>query len=165
MSSLIILPIATVQSSSNQTLDSHTTAVVTFFVKKPEPILFPDRSQEHAQAVEADRLKEVARLEALRQAEIQIQAQAERSPVVAYGGVGLPPGTEQLKMCEAGGDYTKNTGNGYYGTYQYDKTTWNNFGGYATANLAPPAVQDAKFLETYSRRGKSPWPSCGRFLP
>jgi uncharacterized protein YabE (DUF348 family) len=66
----------------------------------------------------------------------------------------------RLRSCE--GSYTSNTGNGYYGAYQYDLKTWGNYQGYANASLAPPAVQDQKVWETYQRRGWSPWPSCSR---
>jgi hypothetical protein len=66
----------------------------------------------------------------------------------------------RLRSCE--GSYTSNTGNGYYGAYQYDIQTWGGYMGYANAALAPPAVQDQKVWETYQRRGWSPWPSCSR---
>ncbi|HEX7260143.1 MAG TPA: transglycosylase family protein [Candidatus Saccharimonadia bacterium] len=65
----------------------------------------------------------------------------------------------RIRMRESGGNYATNTGNGYYGAYQYDVGTWNNYGGYRYASDAPPAVQDAKAAETYARRGCSPWPS------
>jgi hypothetical protein len=64
----------------------------------------------------------------------------------------------RLRSCE--GSYTTNTGNGYYGAYQYDISTWANYGGYANASLAPPGVQDEKAWLTYQRRGWQPWPSC-----
>lgn len=64
----------------------------------------------------------------------------------------------RLRSCE--GSYTSNTGNGYYGAYQYDAQTWGGYKGYAVASDAPPAVQDEKAWETYQRRGWQPWPSC-----
>jgi hypothetical protein len=70
----------------------------------------------------------------------------------------------QLRYCEAGGDYAKNTGNGYYGAYQYNLSTWGNYAGYARPDLAPPEVQDAKARETQARRGWYPWPACARKL-
>lgn len=70
----------------------------------------------------------------------------------------------QLRFCEAGGVYTKNTGNGFYGAYQYDLSTWNHYQGYARPDLAPAAVQDAKAHDTQARRGWSPWPTCSRKL-
>ena len=69
-----------------------------------------------------------------------------------------------LRQCEAGGSYTRNSGNGYYGAYQFDLRTWGGYGGYARADLAPASVQDAKFLDTFARRGWSPWPTCSHKL-
>lgn len=66
----------------------------------------------------------------------------------------------RLRSCESGGAYDRNSGNGYYGAYQYDVSTWANWGGFARADLAPPSVQDEKVWETYKRRGWQPWPSC-----
>ncbi len=64
----------------------------------------------------------------------------------------------RLRSCE--GSYTSNTGNGYYGAYQYDLGTWANYAGFANASLAPPAIQDEKAWITYQARGWQPWPSC-----
>ncbi len=64
----------------------------------------------------------------------------------------------RLRSCE--GAYTSNTGNGYYGAYQYDIGTWGGYKGYPHAAAAPPAVQDQKAWETYKARGWQPWPSC-----
>lgn len=68
----------------------------------------------------------------------------------------------RLRSCE--GSYTSNTGNGYYGAYQFDIQTWGGYGGYPNASVAPPAVQDEKAWLTYQRRGWSPWPSCSRSM-
>lgn len=47
-----------------------------------------------------------------------------------------------LGQCEAGMDPAKNTGNGYYGAFQFSAGTWNSMGtGYARADLAPLEVQ------------------------
>lgn len=64
----------------------------------------------------------------------------------------------RLRSCE--GSYTSATGNGYYGAYQFNIGTWNNYGGYSNAAQAPPIVQDQKAWETYQRRGWQPWPTC-----
>ncbi|MGH9856362.1 MAG: G5 domain-containing protein, partial [Acidobacteriota bacterium] len=65
-----------------------------------------------------------------------------------------------LRQCEAGGNYNINTGNGYYGAYQFNISTWNGYGGYTVPSDAPPAIQDQKATETYQGRGWQPWPGC-----
>jgi hypothetical protein len=93
---------------------------------------------------------------------------ATKTVTVAAAPRGIAAATPQnmqaLRYCEAGGIYTRNSGNGYYGAYQYNNGTWAGYGGYARADLAPASVQDAKFMETYAARGWSPWPSCARSL-
>ncbi len=66
----------------------------------------------------------------------------------------------RLRGCEAGGVYSRNSGNGYYGAYQYNVSTWANYGGFTYASDAPASVQDEKAWLTYQARGWQPWPSC-----
>lgn len=70
----------------------------------------------------------------------------------------------QLRLCEAGNDYARNSGNGYYGAYQFSISSWGSYGGYSRPDLAPPAVQDAKAQATQAARGWTPWPACARRL-
>lgn len=69
-----------------------------------------------------------------------------------------------LRVCESGNNYARNSGNGYFGAYQYNLGTWSNFAGYARPDLAPPSVQDEKARQTQAARGWSPWPACARKL-
>ncbi len=70
----------------------------------------------------------------------------------------------KLRMCETGGRYDANTGNGYYGAYQFSAATWNRWNtGYARADLAPPEVQDTYVLKnTIASKGGfwSQHPGC-----
>lgn len=68
----------------------------------------------------------------------------------------------RLRGCESGGTYTRNSGNGYYGAYQYNISTWANYQGYYLPSDAPPAVQDERAWQTYKARGWQPWPACSR---
>ena len=69
-----------------------------------------------------------------------------------------------LRGCESGGNYAINTGNGYYGAYQFDRGTWNGLGFPGTANQAPAAVQDRAATILEVERGWAPWPACSRNL-
>jgi uncharacterized protein YabE (DUF348 family) len=69
-----------------------------------------------------------------------------------------------LAECESGGNPSTNTGNGFYGMYQFDLQTWRSVGGsgYPHENSAGEQTYRAQIL--YSQRGDSPWPHCGSRL-
>jgi|SRR5579875_2056111 peptidoglycan hydrolase-like protein with peptidoglycan-binding domain len=69
-----------------------------------------------------------------------------------------------LRMCESSGNYHINTGNGYYGAYQFDLRTWRGLGYSGLPSDAPPAVQDEAAQRLYAQRGWQPWPACSRKL-
>jgi hypothetical protein len=66
------------------------------------------------------------------------------SPVAA-GCVEMAAILDTIRMVESGGDYSapKNRG-GASGAYQFIDSTWDGYGGYTSAYLAPPEVQDAR---------------------
>ena len=70
----------------------------------------------------------------------------------------------ELRNCEASGDYQTNTGNGYYGAYQFALSTWLGLGESGLPSEAPPAVQDAAAYLLYERDGWHPWPECSALL-
>ena len=62
-----------------------------------------------------------------------------------------------LRQCESTNNYAINTGNGYYGAYQFDLSTWRSVGGSGSPSNASPAEQDYRALYLYRMRGWSPW--------
>lgn len=71
----------------------------------------------------------------------------------------------RLRQCESGGNYATNTGNGYYGAYQFSIGTWRSMGtGYDRPDLAPPAVQDNAAMALQARSGWGQWPGCAKKL-
>ena len=75
---------------------------------------------------------------------------------------------DKVAKCESGGNWSINTGNGYYGGLQFSASTWKAFGGTkyaATANKASKAQQIAIANKVWKGQGKGAWPTCGVGLP
>ena len=106
---------------------------------------------------------------------------SKAAPALAVGGMTATLGTlgavgagtanaassddfARLRQCESGGNYAINTGNGFYGAYQFDRRTWQGLGYPGTANQADPATQDEAASRLQAARGWQPWPSCSRQL-
>jgi hypothetical protein len=70
----------------------------------------------------------------------------------------------RLRQCESGGRYAEDTGNGYYGAYQFSAATWASLGLRGLPSAAPPAEQDRAAQALEARRGWSQWPACARAL-
>ncbi len=66
-----------------------------------------------------------------------------------------------LRQCESGGNYSTNTGNGYYGAYQFSLSTWRSLGYTGLPSDASPATQDEAALKLAARSGFGQWPVCG----
>jgi Transglycosylase-like domain len=70
----------------------------------------------------------------------------------------------RLRVCESGNNYRTDTGNGFYGAYQFTAGTWHAYGGTGLPSAAAPVEQDRIALLLYQTRGWRPWPSCSRRL-
>jgi resuscitation-promoting factor RpfA len=74
---------------------------------------------------------------------------------------------EQVARCESGGNWSINTGNGYYGGLQFSPSTWSAFGGGMFATSADKATRDQQIViaeKVLARQGRGAWPVCGRGL-
>ena len=82
------------------------------------------------------------------------------APAQAVGSV-----WDAVAACESGGNWSINTGNGYYGGLQFSGSTWNGFGGtrYASrAHLASKSEQIATAQRVLAAQGPGAWPTCSR---
>ncbi|MEU7057330.1 transglycosylase family protein [Streptomyces sp. NPDC046197] len=69
----------------------------------------------------------------------------------------------KVAACESSGDWSVNTGNGYYGGLQFTQSTWEAYGGtrYAPrADLATRAQQIAVAEKVLDGQGPGAWPVC-----
>ena len=72
-----------------------------------------------------------------------------------------------VAKCESGGNWSINTGNGYYGGLQFSQSTWDSFGGgayAARADLATKGEQITVAERVLDAQGPGAWPTCGRDL-
>jgi hypothetical protein len=83
----------------------------------------------------------------------------ERRLVVPLGGV-----WSQLRSCESGGNYSADTGNGYYGAYQFALSTWRGLQLGGLPSSAPPQIQDDAAVRLQRLDGWDPWPRCSSAL-
>jgi uncharacterized protein YabE (DUF348 family) len=80
-------------------------------------------------------------------------------PAVALEGVWAA-----LAKCESGGNPRTNTGNGYYGLYQFSLRTWQGVGGSGLPSDASAEEQTARAQILQARSGWGQWPGCARRL-
>jgi septal ring factor EnvC (AmiA/AmiB activator) len=84
-----------------------------------------------------------------------------------WGGTPAPPSPQAfaaLRNCEAGGNYQENTGNGYYGAYQFSAATWAGLGFSGLPSSASPATQNRAAQIEQQQGGWSAWPECSLIL-
>ena len=76
------------------------------------------------------------------------------------GGAGDDGVWAQLAQCESGGNPATNTGNGFYGMYQFTLETWQALGGTGYPHEADAATQTAMAKKLQAQSGWGQWPGC-----
>ncbi|WP_141110688.1 resuscitation-promoting factor [Actinomyces oris] len=76
------------------------------------------------------------------------------------GGAGDDGVWAQLAQCESGGNPATNTGNGFYGMYQFTLETWQSLGGTGYPHEADAATQTAMAKKLQAQAGWGQWPGC-----
>jgi LysM repeat protein len=94
---------------------------------------------------------------------------AVAAPLMAAGNASAATESEwdAVAQCESGGNWSINTGNGYYGGLQFSASTWAAYGGtqYAsTADQASKSQQIQVAEKVLAAQGKGAWPNCGTGL-
>lgn len=127
-----------------------------------------DRVDARIRQAESDIDRSIRLMAATRRRIADLRIEIQVLQIVAqYAGRRPDPGAgawAALRNCESGGNYGTNTGNGFYGAYQFDLQTWRSMGGSGLPSAAPDWEQDARAKVLYQTRGSQPWPVCGRYL-
>ncbi len=105
------------------------------------------------------------------QSQGQDQGQGQtQAPSESSGGSGGSDGSTngpvgddvwaKLAQCESGGNPQANTGNGFYGMYQFTLETWQSLGGSGYPHEADAATQTAMAKKLQAQAGWGQWPGC-----
>ncbi|MFW0121573.1 transglycosylase family protein [Rothia sp. CCM 9419] len=82
-------------------------------------------------------------------------APAQAAPLEAW---------EALSQCESGGNWSINTGNGFYGGLQFTQSSWNAAGGSGAPHYASKAEQIRVAENLLQMQGWGAWPACAAKL-
>lgn len=88
------------------------------------------------------------------------------APLMAAGNASAATASEwdKVAQCESGGNWSINTGNGYYGGLQFSASTWAAYGGTQYASTADKASKSQQIQiaeKVLAGQGKGAWPVCG----
>ncbi|RZL82134.1 MAG: resuscitation-promoting factor [Rhodococcus sp. (in: high G+C Gram-positive bacteria)] len=75
-----------------------------------------------------------------------------------------PHDWDEVAECESGGDWTTDTGNGFYGGLQFTPETWKANGGTGDPSEASEAEQIRVAENVLKTQGPGAWPVCGQYL-
>lgn len=67
---------------------------------------------------------------------------------------------DRLAACESGGNWSINSGNGYYGGLQFSLSSWRAVGGSGYPHQASKAEQISRAEMLKARQGWGAWPAC-----
>ncbi|KUI35782.1 transglycosylase [Mycobacterium sp. GA-2829] len=70
---------------------------------------------------------------------------------------------DAIAQCESSGNWSINTGNGYYGGLQFLPSTWKEHGGVGSPEKAPREYQILVAERVLRTQGIGAWPVCGAF--
>lgn len=100
-------------------------------------------------------------------------AKAFLKTAIVVGGIALVGGPatglahadgvnwDAVAACESGGNWSANTGNGFYGGLQFKPSTWAANGGVGSPATASRDEQIAVANRVLATQGPGAWPKCG----
>jgi hypothetical protein len=91
----------------------------------------------------------------------------EPPPDSGSGQLGDPyyyPSWDALAECESGGNWSINTGNGYYGGIQFSLRSWQGVGGTGYPHEHSRETQIAMGIRLWESSGWGAWPACSSEL-
>lgn len=145
-------PVAVETANFDIKLNTNTASALELTDQRPNfdhDIVMPLKAAQ-AEKLKAEKEKQAAQEQAAKDAQAAAQAAAQAQARISAAKVSAQnapavlsaAAINALGMCESGMTANRNTGNGFFGAFQFSAGTWNSLGtGYARADLAPIGVQ------------------------
>lgn len=90
-----------------------------------------------------------------------IGAIALAQTVLTVPNAGAEPNWDAMAQCESGGNWSADTGNGFYGGLQFTPATWASHGGIGSPAAASREEQIRVARNVMQTQGLGAWPVCG----
>jgi LysM repeat protein len=87
---------------------------------------------------------------------------SQRSSSWSSGSVASGSVWDRLAQCESGGNWSTNTGNGFYGGLQFTQSSWRAAGGSGSPQNASRSEQIRVAQNLQKMQGWGAWPTCSR---
>ena len=94
-------------------------------------------------------------------AKIALAGMIVGTPVVLAAAPANATNWDAVAKCESGGNWSTDTGNGYYGGLQFTKSTWHANGGTGDPQEASREEQIRVAENVAKSQGMGAWPTCG----
>jgi uncharacterized protein YabE (DUF348 family) len=92
----------------------------------------------------------------------QVLLVGTKAPASSGGSSSINGGVwDRIAKCESGGNWSINTGNGYYGGLQFSLPTWRSVGGSGLPSEASKAEQISRATKLQQRSGWGQWSCAG----
>ena len=147
-----------------------TTALRLFYanksIKDPD-LIYPDQKLRVPAKNEKLKARSVPGNGQITPQDVKIEAKRETAPsaqpivapAVAGGSV-----WDRLAQCESGGNWSINTGNGFYGGLQFTLSSWRAVGGSGLPSQARREEQIMRAEKLKASQGWGAWPACSAQL-
>ncbi|MFI5608412.1 transglycosylase family protein [Amycolatopsis sp. NPDC051903] len=93
-------------------------------------------------------------------ARVAVAGIAVGAPVAIAATPASATNWDAVAQCESSGNWSTNTGNGYYGGLQFTQSTWKAYGGTGSAANASREQQIAVAERVLAGQGGGAWPNC-----
>ncbi|MUL85617.1 MULTISPECIES: transglycosylase family protein [unclassified Mycolicibacterium] len=90
-----------------------------------------------------------------------IGAIALAQTVLTVPNAAAEPNWDAMAQCESGGNWSADTGNGFYGGLQFTPATWATHGGSGSPATATREEQIQVARNVLQTQGLGAWPVCG----